>query len=297
MMEAGLSALFEKPFEILVPTAQSVPFVFNIPHSGRIYPAAFLAQSRLDQHTLRRSEDCFVDTLFESMPAFGAPLLMAHFPRAFLDANREPYELDPRMFEGRLPSFANTRSLRVAGGLGVVPRVVGEGQDIYRARMPVHEALERIDQLYRPYHRALRGLLNSTHRQFGECILFDCHSMPSASIGPECAIRHDIVLGDRFGTSCAPSLICAAQEAFEHFGYTVTRNRPYAGGFITEHYGDPAAGHHALQIEINRALYMDETKLEPHAGLPQLKNHLNGVIALIRQKLASGKDGYLIAAE
>jgi N-formylglutamate amidohydrolase len=295
-----------------------LPFVFNTAHSGRIYPARFVAGSRLDEHGLRRSEDCFVDQLFSESPALGAPLLMAHFPRAYLDANREPYELDPRMFDGRLPSYANTRSMRVAGGLGVIPRIVAEGQEIYRERLPVSEALSRIDQIYRPYHRALRGLLTKTHQRFGEVYLFDCHSMPSASIGPSASIepsgsgavqasqpdigrpdigRPDIVLGDRYGTSCTPRFIDAAQAAFEQLGFSVMRNRPYAGGFITEHYGDPVAGNHALQIEINRALYMDEERLLPHAGFESVKHAMTQAVQIISDIVGRKADSPRLAAE
>jgi N-formylglutamate amidohydrolase len=192
--------------------------------------------------------------------------------------NREPYELDPRMFDGRLPAFANTRSMRVAGGLGSVPRIVGDGQEIYRARLPVAEALHRIEAIYRPYHQALRGLLQRMHQRFGAAALLDCHSMPSASLGADVGARPDVVLGDRFGASCAPRLIDAVQEAFESLGYRVARNRPYAGGFITEHYGQPASDIHALQIEVSRALYMDEERLAPHQGFERLRADLGRVV-------------------
>jgi N-formylglutamate amidohydrolase len=262
---------FETPFEVLAPAALACPLVFNSPHSGRDYPAWLLAASRLDERGLRRSEDFMVDALFGAAPAQGAPLLLAHFPRAYLDVNREPYELDPRMFDGRLPGFANTRSLRVAGGLGTIPKIVGDGHEIYTRRLPVAEALQRIDAVYRPYHAALRRLVQNASRRFGEAILIDCHSMPSASLGADAAARPDIVLGDRYGTSAAPQLVDAVEEIFQSLGYVVARNRPYAGGFITEHYGQPAAGVHALQIEINRALYMDEPALAVHDGYGQLK--------------------------
>ena len=292
-----LSALFESPFEIVAPMEQKLPFIFNSAHSGRMYPARFLAQSRLNQHELRRSEDCFVDILFSEAPSLGAPVLKAHFPRAYLDANREPYELDPKMFEGRLPSYANIRSMRVAGGLGAIPRIVAEGQEIYASRLPISEAMERIDTLYRPYHRALRGLLTKTHQRFGEAYLFDCHSMPSASLGMETMSRPDIVLGDRFGTSCSSLAIDIAQQVFENLGYSVTRNRPYAGGFITEHYGNPAADIHAIQIEINRALYMDEESLEPHSGFSQLQQDLTNAIERIWEYLQNQNGHFNLAAE
>jgi N-formylglutamate amidohydrolase len=269
---------FAKPFDVLKPAAPWGPLVFNSPHSGRVYPAELLAASRLDESGLRRSEDFEVDSLFGAAPALGAPLLRAHFPRAYLDVNREPYELDPRMFEGRLPAYANTRSLRVAGGLGTIPKIVGDGHDIYARRLPVGEALARIETIYRPYHAALRGLVQDACRRFGEAVIVDCHSMPSASLGPEAGARPDIVLGDRYGVSAAAQLVDAAEEIFSSLGYAVARNRPYAGGFITEHYGQPAAGVHALQIEVNRAIYMDEASISRRPGFDRLQADLSTFI-------------------
>jgi N-formylglutamate amidohydrolase len=251
---------FDSPFDLTEPEEIRAPILFNSPHSGRDYPRAFLRAARLDAMTLRRSEDAFVDRLLAGVAASGTPLLAARFPRAFLDVNREPYELDPRMFEGRLPSFANTRSLRVAGGLGTIARVVGEAQEIYSGRLPVEEGLKRIEGLYKPYHRTLRRLLDRIHRQFGVALLVDCHSMPSSSLSRDERPRADIVLGDRYGTSCAPAIMDCADGLLRSRGHQVARNKPYAGGFITEHYGNPAAGLHVIQVEINRALYMDEKR-------------------------------------
>jgi N-formylglutamate amidohydrolase len=259
-----------EPFEILQPAEHRVPFVFNSPHSGRHYPLPFLAASRLDSNAIRRSEDAFVDDLFEPVVGLGAPLLRARFPRAFLDVNREPYELDPRMYDDRLPPYANSRSIRVAGGLGTIARVVGEAQEIYRGRLQVSEALDRIETIYKPYHQTLRRLLARTHVDFGFAVLIDCHSMPSAVRGAEGGARPDFILGDRYGTSCAQPLVDAAAEILTGLGYRVSRNKPYAGGFITEHYGRPAKGLHALQIEINRGLYMDEGATLPSPGFAAL---------------------------
>ncbi len=270
-----MAAPFERPFEVLAPASLTSPLVFNSPHSGSVYPACLKATSRLDARSIRRSEDFMVDRLFADAPRFGAPLLLAHFPRAYVDVNREPYELDPKMFEGRLPSFANTRSLRVAGGLGTIPKIVGDGHDIYRHRLPVEEALQRIEAVYRPYHAALRGLVSDALRSFGEAVLVDCHSMPSASLGANPIERPDVVLGDRYGASCAPQIIDAAEAICVDLGFTVGRNRPYAGGFITEHYGQPSAGVHALQIEINRGLYMDEAEIELHEGYRRLRDAMS----------------------
>jgi N-formylglutamate amidohydrolase len=249
---------FVRPIETIEPARLTSPLVFSSPHSGSIYPERFLAASRLDPLTLRRSEDAFVDELFLPCVALGAPLLRAHFPRAYLDVNREPYELDPQIFEERLPEFANTRSLRVAVGLGTIPRVVGDAQPIYKKPMPVSEGLGRIEALYRPYHQRLKALVERAHDRFGVAILLDCHSMPSngADVG-----GWDIVLGDRYGASAAPSVVETLEANLRAAGYRVRRNKPFAGGFITEHFGAPGDGAHAVQIEIARALYLNERKI------------------------------------
>jgi N-formylglutamate amidohydrolase len=255
-------AELDPPFEILDPAETRAPLIFNSPHSGKVYPPEFLATARLDLSTLRRSEDSFVDELIFGVVARGMPLMRAHFPRCYVDVNREPYELDPRMFDGRLPSFANTRSMRVAGGLGTVARVVGDAQEIYDRRLPVDDALRRIEGLYKPYHRALRRLVTRVHRDFGAAILVDCHSMPSAAGTKEERPRADFVIGDRYGTSCVPVVTDLVEETLRDLGFVVNRNKPYAGGFITEHYGNPAAGFHSIQLEVNRSLYMDERRYE-----------------------------------
>lgn len=260
----------DPPFEVVAPNEQTLPFVFASPHSGRVYPKSFLQATRLDGTVIRRSEDSFVDEIFGAAPALGAPLLKAHFPRAFVDPNREAYELDPAMFDGPLPQFVNSRSPRVMAGLGTIARVVRDGAEIYPRKISFQEAQSRIDNYYKPYHATLRGLMEATHKRFGCAVLVDCHSMPSVGgpldqdIG---AARPDIVLGDRFGTSCARRLTDMMERALAMQGFAVVRNNPYAGGFSTEHYGRPALGLHALQIEINRALYMDEERIERSAGI------------------------------
>ena len=263
---------FDPPFEAIEPEACRGPLLFNSPHSGRVYPREFLQTSRLDLATLRRSEDSFVDDLIAGLTPRGYPVMRAHFPRCYVDVNREPYELDPRMFDGRLPSFANTRSMRVAGGLGTVARVVGDAQEIYDQRISVAEALHRIDTLYKPYHRALRRLFMRLHREFGAAMLIDCHSMPSSTGTRDERPRADLVIGDRYGTSCVPIIIETIEQCMRGFGYAVSRNKPYAGGVITEHYGNPTTGLHAIQIEINRALYMDERRYERSSEFPRLAN-------------------------
>jgi len=273
---------FNPPFTALAPDIQTVPFVLNSPHSGRIYPPAFLAASRLDALAIRRSEDSFVDEIFARAPHLGAPLLHANFPRAYMDTNREPYELDPAMFHDALPPHANTRSVRVAGGLGTIARVVADSTEIYREPLSYAEADHRIRTLYMPYHQALSDLLETTFHRFGCAVLIDCHSMPSAA-GPSeddpGAPRADIVLGDRYGVSAAPALTDAAEHILSDLGYAVIRNTPYAGGFNTEQYGRPAHGFHALQIEINRALYMDEARVTRSAGIARLTADMEAFIA------------------
>ncbi|MBY5800105.1 N-formylglutamate amidohydrolase [Rhizobium leguminosarum] len=249
-------------FEVHEPVSQTIPFVYNSPHSGRIYPPEFIAQSRLEGIAIRRSEDHYVDELFGSAVALGAPLLAANFPRAYLDVNREPYELDPRMFDGLLPPYANVNSLRVAGGLGTIPRIVAENMEIYARRLPVQEGLDRVEAVYKPYHAALRRLIARTHVQFGFGVLIDCHSMPGNVRVAGSTARPDFIIGDRYGTSASAELSRAAIAILEEMGFAAIRNKPYAGGFITEHYGRPSRGLHALQIEVNRAIYVDELTLE-----------------------------------
>ena len=266
------------PFSVARPEELAVPLVFNSPHSGRIYPSTFLAASKLDPHTLRRSEDAFVEELFGFVPDLGAPLLHAHFPRAYLDVNREPYELDPILFRDGLPHYANTQSVRVVGGLGTIARIVSESNEIYREPLAVEAALERINRLYTPYHETLAALLLDAKREFGLAVLIDCHSMPSSPIADRGAARPDFVLGDRFGTSCNGELTRLAASKLEALGYAVALNKPYAGGYITEHYGRPHKAQHVLQIEINRALYMDETSFEKSAGFERLRASLETTV-------------------
>ena len=292
----------DPPFELLEPAALTSPLVLSSPHSGSIYPASFLASSRLDIATLRRSEDAYVDELFMGGLKSGAPLLRAHFPRAYLDLNREPYELDPRMFDARLPPFANTRSVRVAGGLGTVARVVGDSQEIYARRLRLDEVLARIEALYQPYHRTLEALLTRAWQNFGAAVLIDCHSMPSLSTcqpsrESERKVKADFVLGDRYGTSCAADLVDRAEHELRGLGYSVLRNKPYAGGFITEHYGDPGNNLHAIQIEINRGLYMEEMTLTKAERFNAIAEDLSKVFVALAAHVGAGFSGTRAAAE
>lgn len=282
--------------EVRNPERQTLPLVLASPHSGRRYPLDFVGSSRLGPHALRRSEDCFVDEIFGRATGRGAPLLAALFPRAYLDANREPFELDPEMFEDPLPDYVNSRSARVAAGLGTIARVVAQGQEIYGRRLRFAEALARINRLYHPYHAALTRLLEATQKSFGHCILVDCHSMPSAGGAGDHgggAAKVDFVLGDCFGSACAPGLVAEATRFLTDCGYSVARNMPYAGGFTTRHYGRPRQGIHALQIEVNRSLYMDEVKLtrKPYLGV------LAGQMAELVERLGRLDAGALVRAE
>ncbi len=258
------------PFEILRPPRQTRPLVVASPHSGRRYDRAFLTSSRLGLDELRRSEDAHVDTLVTGLPELGVPVIQALFPRTYVDANREPLELDADMFEGPLPAFANPNSPRVRAGLGVIPRTAANGIAIYGGKLPIGEARARLHGCYFPYHRALKALLRETRAQFGFAILIDCHSMPAQAVARQGGPGPDFVLGDRHGGACLPELTAEAEAVLTAMGYAVVRNRPYAGGFTTVRHGRPHDGVHALQIEVNRALYLDEAGLRPHDGLRPL---------------------------
>ena len=267
--------------EVLSPLIQSVPVVFASPHSGLNYTKAFLKASQLSPRQLRHSEDAFVNEIFASAPEFGAPLLLAHFPRAFVDPNRSAFELDPIMFSDPLPSYVTTKSSRIMAGLGTIPRVVTIGKDIYRDQLTFKEVKKRIEDNYIPYHQALSNLLNQTRDKFGIALLIDCHSMPSAD---ECRLKKfsaplsDIILGDCYGKSCDPLITDAAEQICRDIGLSVARNKPYAGGYTTKHYGQPKYNFHSLQIEIKRSLYMDELRVERGPGLAQLIRQIRSLI-------------------
>ncbi len=299
----GESDEIDPPIEVIGPDHLLSGVVLSSPHSGSLYSARFLRSARLDASTLRRSEDAHVDELFRPAVGLGVPLLKARFPRAYLDVNREPFELDPRMFEGRLPGYANTRSVRVAGGLGTIARIVGDAQEIYAKRLSVEEALARIEALHRPYHAALRHLTDHALARFGRTLLIDCHSMPSASAAPhavagrEDRAKADFVIGDRYGTSCSSMFTEAAESRLRTLGYRVERNKPYAGGYITEHYGAPSLHRHALQIEINRALYMNERTFERGPAFAEVSRHMSELVNVLIEVAATGPDQHRIAAE
>ena len=270
-----LAGLFARPFRLTRPAAQNVPFVFASPHSGRCYPAALAAASKLDSLMLRRSEDAFIDELFAGVLELGAPLLAAEFPRVFLDVNRGMGELDPAMFAAPLNLAVDPPGPRVVAGLGVIPRIVRDGAEIYRSKLKPEEAVLRLEKFYRPYHRALAKLAEETSGRFGVAVVVDCHSMPSALGAP------DIVLGDRYGASAAAALSRLAENAFAREGFNVGRNAPYAGGHTTALYGRPARGCHALQIEVNRGLYLDEDRIVRKESFETVKLRLAAALTRI----------------
>ncbi len=271
--DPALAHLHAEPFAIFEPARRTAPFVFASPHSGRLYPSSFVAASRLGPIGLRRSEDAFVDELFMGAIACGAPLIAARFPRAYLDVNRAPGELDSSMFDAPLGVSNDPAGPRVQAGLGVIPRIVRDGAEIYRRRLAPSEAEERLAKLYHPYHAALSRLVEQTRAQFGFAVLVDCHSMPSAAAVP------DVVLGDRYGISAGASLMRAAERMFERHGFSSARNSPYAGGYTTHLYGRPGRGVHALQVEINRSLYLDEERVARGSRFAEVQTRIAGVLA------------------
>nr|WP_253944195.1 N-formylglutamate amidohydrolase [Pseudogemmobacter hezensis] len=272
-----------------LPAPQTSPYVFSSPHSGREYLPTFLSQTRLDAHMIRSSEDAFIDQLFDCAPKMGAPLLLARAPRAYIDLNRGPDELDPAVIEGAERPAHNPR---ISSGLGVIPRVVSGGRAIYTGKISRAEAEGRLRDCWHPWHDRLRGLINDTHSQFGEAILIDCHSMPHEAIELQAnkgMPAPQIVLGDRFGAAASRAVVDRVAAAFETAGLRVSRNMPFAGAYITQAYGRPSRQVHAVQIEIDRRLYMDEARIEPHADFPGFRNLINGVIAeIIGTNSASG---------
>lgn len=284
------------PFRLLEPARLTSGAVFDSPHSGRDYPDELIRRSRLTRQGLRASEDVLVDELFAAAPEHGAPLLAATAPRAWLDLNRAPAELDPALIRGVHLREANLNQ-RVAAGLGVIPRVVSEGAEIYRGRITLAEAEARIRGLHVPYHARLESLLVRARDALGIAVLFDCHSMPSEALraAPRVEGRPpEIVLGDRFGAAASRALVAFTQRAFEAEGFVVARNAPFAGGYITQRYGRPSLGVHAIQIEVDRGLYLDQARLEPLPGFDTMQERLSRVVAELAG-IASGATA--VAAE
>lgn len=275
------------------------PIVFGTPHSGRCYPEDFVRHAALPLQDLRRSEDFFVDHLFSVAPEAGCWQLVAHRPRAWLDLNRAPDELDPEMFDAPPPGKVRITP-RVSAGLGVIPRLVAEGMEIYGQPLSWSEAEERLRTGYIPYHERLRRLLLHLRDHHGQAVLIDCHSMPASAaraMTPLGGRRPHIILGDRNGTSCSSLLTDVLEQLFHAAGLRVSRNRVYAGGYITDHYGASGLGMHAIQIEINRELYMDENHLVPSSGFEDLKRIITGIIHALPARIARLWGGLPIAAE
>jgi N-formylglutamate amidohydrolase len=301
VLPAAKAARFETAAYVVHRAADepASPLVFASPHSGRHYPADMMDASLLDAAAIRLSEDAFVDELILAAVDHGATVITAAYARAYIDVNREPYELDASMFEDELPDFARGRSARVAAGLGSIARIVAEGQEIYARKLTFAEASRRIEMVHQPYHAALEDLLGQARAKFGVAVLVDWHSMPAAAArtygqsgdagrGRSGAGVLDLVLGDRFGAACAPAITTLVERELEAMGYRVARNAPYAGGYTTEFYGKPANHTHALQIEINRGLYLDEATLEPREGFARLKRDLERVFAALAQGAQGG---------
>jgi N-formylglutamate amidohydrolase len=274
------------PVVVRRPSQQTVPIVFASPHSGQCYPVELLAASRLDPLSLRRSEDSFVDELFIAAPEYGAPLIAATFPRAWCDANREAWELDQGMFTDRLPGWVNTTSARVGAGLGTIARVVASGEAIYRGKLLFADAEQRIRTCWQPFHDGLEALIAETQATFAGCLLIDCHSMPThGHVSRSGAKPADFVLGDAHGTACSPLVTRLVEELLIAQGFSVRRNDPYAGGYITRHYGRPREGVQALQIEIARDLYMDEARIERLTGFADVQAAVTRLIARLAERL------------
>jgi N-formylglutamate amidohydrolase len=267
------------PFRLLKPTNRRAALVLTSAHSGQYYDPAFLAASRLNATDIRRSEDSFVDELFAAGPELGVPLLAAQFPRAYCDANREAWELDPLMFADALPAHVNTASPRVQAGLGTIARIVGNGEPIYAGKLRFAEAQARVETCWLPFHAALAGQIEETMALFGTCLVIDCHSMPS--LPGRHAPKADIILGDGFGTSCAPVWTDFLHASLMALGFQVRRNDPYAGGFITRHYGRPREGVQVIQLEIARGLYMNEHNFSRTRNFAEIQRRMTALLTKV----------------
>ena len=266
------------PYTLRLPDVQTTPVVFASPHSGRDYPWAFLRESVLDEQAIRSSEDAFVDLLFEDAPALGAALIAANAPRAFIDLNRASEELDPALIDGVRRVSHNPR---VTSGLGVIPRVVSNGRAIYRGKMTLDTARGRIRDHWRPYHDRLQKLLDDTRHLHGQVILIDCHSMPHEALDSTVSGGHpkpEIVLGDRFGAAASQDVVERIEAAFAAEGLSVVRNAPFAGAYTAQHYGRPSRNQHVVQVEIDRALYMNEQLVRPSGNFAAFKKLITRVI-------------------
>lgn len=263
------------------PTLTTSAVVFASPHSGRVYPADLLARAQVEERVLRSSEDAFVDLLIADAPEFGAPLITTEVPRAYVDFNRAADEMDPALIEGIARGGLNPR---VASGLGVIARVVANGRAIYCGKLPRSEATRRIVEYWTPYHAALGAVLAQSRVRFGQVLLCDVHSMPHEALGGYTlrnAARPDVVIGDRWGASARSDVTDAIAGVFLDAGFTVAHNAPFAGAYVAQRYGQPSQGMHAVQVEIDRALYLDEARIEPLPHFAAFQRTMRGVIARI----------------
>ncbi|WP_106746818.1 N-formylglutamate amidohydrolase [Yoonia maritima] len=270
-------------YDLIRPAVRSTSVVFASPHSGRDYTSAFLNVAELDATEIRSSEDAFIDQLYDEAPNFGAPFINALAPRAFVDLNRGPDELDPALIEG---VHRKPHNPRIASGLGVIPRVVANGRHIYRGKISLSDAHNRIANYWRPYHDQLQTLMDESNRAYGESILIDCHSMPHEALmtmNLQNAPRPDIVLGDRFGSTASAGIMDRVEAAFVDVGLRVARNAPFAGAYIVQKYGRPSKSQHAIQVEMDRALYMNEQTLEPNADFASFKSLIRAATASIAE--------------
>ena len=282
------------PYHLSLPERRTTSAIFSSAHSGRNYPSGFVSRSRLDEHEIRLSEDAYVDRLFASVPGFGAPLLCADIARAYVDLNRSPKELDPELIEGLKMSMGTPRT-RV--GLGVIPRIVTSDRDIYSGKLRREEAEIRIKDFFHPYHEALQGIMDESIESFGQAVLFDCHSMPHDSISPESFVGNvgpDVILGDRHGRACGSEIIERVEAAFAEAGFTVARNVQFSGAYTVQRHGRPELQRHAVQIEINRSLYLDERSVTPNRRFDEVRRVLKGVIVHLAD---IGRNRFPIAAE
>lgn len=282
---------------IIEPEKTLTGAVFGSPHSGRHYAAGFLDRVRIDPLTLRSSEDAYVDLLLADAPRHGAPLITTDVPRAYVDFNRAATELDPLIIEGAPRCGLNPR---VGSGLGVIARVVAGARPIYARRLTLQEAEVRLQECWHPYHGALAALMERQRCSFGRAILFDMHSMPSLALQQGLMRnmrRPEIILGDRHGAACDPGIMAAVEAIFRHAGFRVARNAPFAGAYILQRYGRPQAGLHAVQIEIDRALYLDERRVEPGPGFAAFRTLMSDVTAALAGLGLAGQGGLEMAAE
>ncbi|NCG09689.1 MAG: N-formylglutamate amidohydrolase [Alphaproteobacteria bacterium] len=262
-------------------------WLITSPHSGHYYPRDFILKSKLDSQQLRLSEDMHIDALLADAPQAGASLLSATYPRAYVDLNREPYELDASMFSDPLPDYVNKDSTRVLGGLGTIAKIVTERLEIYDRPLVFSEAEQRIEKIYFPFHTCLKQQIETARDFWGKAYLLDVHSMPSNAVrkykgGKSGSV--DFVLGNRHGRSCDADIYDVVYDFLTDAGYYVEKNKPYAGGYITEHYGNPSEGFHTLQLEVNRKLYMNETSYDLLGNSDEIRNLFSDLVSTLINK-------------